>query len=96
MMLPLQEINNATIGEAGPEAIIPLNSSKADEILGSKKESIKTNTEIYKNNIDFTSVVSAIKEVRTAIDKLYNKDTTVNIDGKQVGTTLTQGSYRVA
>ena len=91
-----QEINNATIGEAGPEAIIPLNSSKADEILGSKKESIKTNTEIYKNNIDFTSVVSAIKEVRTAIDKLYNKDTTVNIDGKQVGTTLTQGSYRVA
>lgn len=91
-----QEINNATIGEAGPEAIIPLNSSKADEILGSKKESIKTNTEIYKNNIDFTSVVSAIKEVRTAIDKLYNKDTTVNIDGKQVGTTLAQGSYRVA
>ena len=91
-----QEINNATIGEAGPEAIIPLNSSKADEILGSKKESIKTNTEIYKNNIDFTSVVSAIKEVKTAVDKLYNKDTTINMDGKQVGTTLTQGSYRVA
>jgi len=91
-----QEINNATVGEAGPEAIIPLNSSKADEILGNKKESIKTNTEIYKNNIDFTSVVSAIKEVKTAVDKLYNKDTTINMDGKQVGTTLTQGSYRVA
>jgi len=78
-----QEINNATIGEAGPEAIIPLNSSKADEILGSKKESIKTNTEIYKNNIDFTSVVSAIKEVKTAVDKLYNKDTTINMDGNK-------------
>jgi hypothetical protein len=41
-------------------------------------------------------MISAINEVRSAIDRLYSKDTSVNLDGKKVGTTLTQGSYKVA
>jgi hypothetical protein len=46
--------------------------------------------------IDLTPMIAAINEVRTAIDRLYNKDTSINMDGKKVGTTLVQGSYKVA
>jgi hypothetical protein len=46
--------------------------------------------------IDLTPMISAINEVRAAVDRLYNKDTSINMDGKKVGTTLVQGSYRVA
>jgi len=77
------EINNATIGEAGPEAIIPLNSSRANNILGG-------------GNIDITPMIMAINEVRAAVDRLYSKDQSINMDGKKVGTTLVQGSYKVA
>jgi hypothetical protein len=42
------------------------------------------------------AMIAAINEVRDAVNKLYNKNTTINMDGKQVGTTLTQGSYKVA
>jgi len=77
------EINNATIGEAGPEAIIPLNSSKAKDMLGG-------------GSIDLTPMILAINEVRAAVDRLYSKDQSINMDGKKVGTTLVQGSYKVA
>ena len=79
------EINNATIGEAGPEAIIPLNSPKADDILGGGGPSI-----------DLTPMIAAINEVKAAVDRLYNKDTSINMDGKAVGSTLVKGSYKVA
>jgi hypothetical protein len=46
--------------------------------------------------IDLTPMVSAINEVRDAVNKLYSKNTTINMDGTKVGTTLTQGSYKVA
>ena len=47
-------------------------------------------------SIDLTPMISAINEVRSAIDRLYSKDTSVNMDGKKVGSTLSQGSYKVA
>jgi hypothetical protein len=47
-------------------------------------------------SIDLTPMISAINEVRAAIDKLYSKDQSINMDGKKVGTTLVQGSYKVA
>ena len=47
-------------------------------------------------SIDLTPMISAINEVRAAIDKLYNKDTSINMDGKKVGTTLVQNSYKLA
>jgi len=76
------EINNATIGEAGPEAIIPLSSPKAAEMLG--------------GNVDLTPMIAAINEVKASVDKLYNKNTTINMDSKQVGSTLVQSSYKLA
>jgi len=45
---------------------------------------------------DFSPMIAAINEVKASVDKLYSKDTTINMDGKRVGTTLTQGSYKVA
>jgi hypothetical protein len=76
------EINNATIGEAGPEAIIPLNSPKASAMLGGG------------GGADLTPLVTAMNAVKTSIDRLYTKEGVVNIDGKRVGTLLTQGSYK--
>ena len=86
------EINNATIGEAGPEAIIPLNSPKAAGILG--------------GGMDITPMVAAINEVRNAINALASKSGDVHLDGQKVGKTLggvkalgtsqVQNSYQLA
>jgi hypothetical protein len=47
-------------------------------------------------SIDLTPMINAINEVKAAVDRLYSKDTSISMDGKKVGTTLTQGSYKVA
>ncbi len=88
------EINNATIGEAGPEAIIPLNSSKANKILGS-------------GITDLTPMILAINEVRNAINELKNRPSIAYINGKDafasnlgtvsaLGTSQIQNSYKLA
>ena len=59
------------------------------EAIGGKNENINT-------GIDLTPMINAINEVKKSIDNLYNKDTAINMDGKKVGTTLVQGSYRTA
>ena len=46
--------------------------------------------------IDLTPMISAINEVRSAVDRLYSKDTSINMDSKKVGSTLVQGSYKMA
>jgi hypothetical protein len=74
------EINNATIGEAGPEAIIPLSSPRAAGMLGT----------------DLTPMINAIKEVKASVDRLYNKDTSIKMDSNKVGSTLVQNSYKLA
>lgn len=78
------EINNATIGEAGPEAIIPLNSPKADKLLGNNA------------SVDLTPMIAAINEVRSAVNSLVNRPIYLSIDGKNIGTALVQGSYKLA
>jgi sporulation protein YlmC with PRC-barrel domain len=78
------EINNATIGEAGPEAIIPLNSPKADKLLGNNA------------SVDLTPMIAAINEVRSAVNSLVNRPIYLSIDGKNIGTALVQGSHKVA
>lgn len=45
---------------------------------------------------DNTGMIKAINEVRDAVNKLYAKDQSINMDGKKVGTTLVQSSYKVA
>jgi hypothetical protein len=59
------------------------------EAIGGSKEEIKP-------GIDLTPMITAINEVRDAVNKLYSKDQSINMDGKKVGTTLVQGSYKVA
>jgi hypothetical protein len=46
--------------------------------------------------IDLTPMIAAINEVRAAVDRLYSKDSSINMDGKKVGTTLSQNSRKVA
>jgi hypothetical protein len=47
-------------------------------------------------SIDLTPMINAINSVKASVDKLYAKEGVVNIDGKKVGTLLTQGSYKTA
>jgi hypothetical protein len=47
-------------------------------------------------SVDLTPMVAAINEVRAAVDRLYNKNTSINMDSKAVGSTLVQGSYKLA
>ena len=46
--------------------------------------------------IDLTPMITAINEVKASVDRLYSKETAINMDGKKVGSTLVQGSYKVA
>ncbi len=48
------------------------------------------------SSVDLTPMINAINEVKASIDKLYAKDNTINMDGRKVGTTLSQKSYKVA
>ena len=65
------EINNATIGEAGPEAIIPLNSPKASNMLGG----------------DNSGVIAAINALGNRIDALMKQPITIEnkMDSAKVG-----------
>jgi hypothetical protein len=89
---------------SSPEGSIALNDNDTviagtDLMGGTKSEipSTQVNTsEIQMPQIDLTPMISAINEVRTAIDRLYSKDQSINMDGKKVGTTLVQNSYKVA
>ena len=47
-------------------------------------------------SIDLGPMIAAINQVKASVDRLYSKDQSVHMDGKKVGTTLTQGSYKVA
>jgi hypothetical protein len=60
-------------------------------VVSSKKETTSS-----PGGPDLTPLISAIREVKASVDKLYGKNTTINMDGNKVGTTLSQGSYKVA
>jgi hypothetical protein len=82
-------LDNATIGEAGPEAIIPLNSPKADKILGGGA------------SVDLTPMIAAINEVKAAITQLGSRPSVAYINGKDafsrdVSTTSVQNTYKLA
>ena len=48
------------------------------------------------SSIDLTPMIAAINEVKAAVDRLYSKDTSINMDGKAVGSTLVKGTYKAA
>ena len=70
-------ITNATVGEKGPEAIIPLNSPAGKAVLGDNKQ----------NNSD---VVSELKEIKRILEKTYNLDVAQGLSNplEIVGTTV--------
>lgn len=83
-----KEINNATIGERGPEAVIPLNSPKASEMLGiNKSYAPPANYGITKEDMKET-----INDLLTGI--LGRPQPTpqfaLHVDGKQIGTAVGQ------
>jgi hypothetical protein len=90
----------------GSEASSPTSSpSVTTTPISTPSSTTNTNTSTASSNItstniqpgiDLTPMIAAINEVKASIDKLYNKNTTINMDGTKVGTTLTQGSYKVA
>jgi hypothetical protein len=82
---------------SGPKGSIQLN--KNDSIVAGTDlfgKGETTKGQAISPSINLTPMISAINEVRDAVNKLYSKDTSINMDGKKVGTTLTQGSYKVA
>ena len=62
---------------------------KGDDVVSMGKGSISLGA-------DITPLVEAINSVKASVDKLYAKDSTISMDGKTVGTTLTQNSYKLA
>ena len=48
------------------------------------------------SGIDLTPMIVAINEVKAAVDGLMNRPVVINMDGKQVGSNLVQGSYKLA
>jgi hypothetical protein len=75
-----------------PEGAIKLNDK--DTIIAGTN--LGGGENISTSQIDLTPMVVAINEVRTAIDRLYNKNTSINMDSKKVGSTLVQNSYKLA
>ena len=75
-----------------PEGAVALNNN--DTVIAGTN--LNKGQQSINNNIDLTPMIAAINSVKTSIDKLYSKDTNLYMDGKQIGTTLTQGSYKLA
>jgi hypothetical protein len=74
--------------------------SKNDDLLagpGLAKKGNSSDTLAPKGmSIDMSPMVAAINEVKVAIDRLYSKDTSINLDGRKVGAGLVQTSYKLA
>ena len=80
---------------SGPEGSIQLN--KDDSLIaGTNLFDKGNNNQSLSPSIDLTPMITAINEVKSSIDRLYSKNTTISMDGKAVGTTLTQNSYKLA
>lgn len=78
-----------------PEGAIKLN-DKDTVIAGTNLGGGKGKGETISPSIDLTPMINAINQVKASVDRLYNKDTSINMDGKKVGNTLVQGSYKSA
>lgn len=46
--------------------------------------------------LDLSTMIAAINQVKDAVNKLHAKDSNVYLDGRKVGSTLVQGSYKLA
>jgi hypothetical protein len=83
---------NGKILYTGTEGAIKLNDN--DTVIAGTNLGGGGNTSMP--SVDLTPMIAAINEVRASVDRLYNKNTTINMDSKQVGSTLVQSSYKLA
>jgi hypothetical protein len=47
-------------------------------------------------SIDLTPMIAAINEVKASVQELQKRPVVINMDGKQIGSNLAQGSYKLA
>jgi hypothetical protein len=62
---------------------------KGDDVMSFPKGALSMGS-------DLTPMINAINEVRTAVKDLASRPVNINIDGKQVGTSLVQSTYKLA
>jgi hypothetical protein len=77
-------IYNATVGEAGPEAVIPLN--KLPEMLNMNGA----------NNDTMNKMIALLTQQNTLLADIYNKEGTIVLNGTKMGTGMNVGGYKVA
>jgi hypothetical protein len=72
--------------------------SKNDDLMAGPglASKSKSSESMQGPSIDLTPMIMAINAVKASVDRLYGKDSSVHMDGKKVGTTLAQGSHKVA
>jgi hypothetical protein len=81
------EINNATIGEAGPEAIIPLNSSSANKYLGGGNSAPQDNS----------ALIEEMRTMRQDFARANNKPFIIenSMDGTKFGNAVARNTYKI-
>jgi hypothetical protein len=80
----------ALVGEAGPEAVIPLN--KLSDIINSPSAK-KQNTDNVNNNSD--ALLKEFKEMKQILSAILNKEGTITLNGTKMGTAMAVGSYKI-
>jgi hypothetical protein len=83
-----------TLGAVAP-ALASIGVGGGDSKEGKDIES-NINESNINSGIDLTPMIAAINEVKAAVDGLMNRPVIINMDGKQVGSNLVQGSYKLA
>jgi hypothetical protein len=63
---------------------------KGDDVMSFPKGALSM------GGADFSPMINAINEVRAAVKDLASRPVNINIDGKQVGTSLVQSTYKLA
>jgi len=77
-----------------PEGAIKLNDN--DTIIAGTNLGGGNGGNVNNTSIDLTPMVTIMSEVKSAIDKLYSKNTNISLDSKDLGNGLVQGSYKFA
>jgi hypothetical protein len=77
-----------------PEGAIRLNDK--DTIIAGTNLGGGGGGETIAPSIDLTPMITAINQVKASVDRLYSKDTSINLDGRKVGAGLVQTSYKLA
>ena len=60
------------------------------------KDTVLAGTDLGSGGMDLSPMINAINEVRIAVNNLINRPVIVNMDSKQVGTSLVQNTYKMA